>query len=264
MYELLKQALDKEAGYEDKTNKAREFLQGMMLKIIFDRGAFDNLAFVGGTALRVLFGLRRYSEDLDFSLIKKQGYLFKKLMKDLVFELEHYGFRVEAVPKETNIVHSAMVKFPGLPESLGLSKMASQNLSIKLEIDTNPPGGWRSTLTPVTSSFVYAVKHFDLPSLYATKLHACFFRHYAKGRDFYDLVWYLGKKVTPNFTLLNNAIIQTEKKDLNIGPDNLKAFMARKMEKIDFSGVRRDVERFLEDKKELNLLNKDIIMQMLG
>lgn len=264
MYELLKQKLVKDMSTEDATNKAREFLQILMLKVIFDKGGFDNLAFVGGTALRILYGLRRYSEDLDFSLTKKEGYSFKGLIDALLYELKNYGLKVEAAPTETNIVHKSMVKFPGLLAQLGFKQPKDQKLSIRLEIDTNPPKGWQNAVTPVTESFVFAVTHFDLSSMYATKLHACFFRKYIKGRDFYDLVWYLGKKTVPNFTLLNNAIRQTQKKDFNLGPDNLKAFMRDHLEKVDFAVARKDVERFLEDKNELKMLDKQIILQMMA
>ncbi|MEK7450027.1 MAG: nucleotidyl transferase AbiEii/AbiGii toxin family protein [Planctomycetota bacterium] len=264
MYEVLKQLLDKEPDYENKLNRTREFLQVLMLKIMFDRGAFDNIAFVGGTALRIIYGLRRFSEDMDFSLVRKPGYSFGQLVKELSYELKNYGFRIESNTDKKGVVHSSLVKFPGLPEQMGLSRLPGQKLSIKIEIDTNPPKGWKIALTPVTSSFVFAVKHFDLPSLYATKLHACFFRRYTKGRDFYDLVWYLGKKITPNFVLLNNAIRQTEKKDLGLNAGNLKAFILGKAEGINFVQIKKDVERFLENKSELKLLDKGVIKQMLA
>lgn len=263
MYDVLKQLASKETDVESKLNRCREFLQALMLKVMFDRGAFDNIAFVGGTALRILYGLRRFSEDMDFSLVKKKGYSFKKLMENLSYELKNYGFEIENNTDEKSVVHSSMVKFPGLPEKLGLSRLAAQKLSIKVEIDTNPPKGWETALTPVTTSFVFAVKHFDLPSLYATKLHSCFFRKYTKGRDFYDLVWYLGKKTTPNFVLLNNAVKQTEKKDLGLNAGTLNSFVLEKIEHINFAKVKKDVERFLEHKSEVKLLDKDIIRQML-
>lgn len=201
---------------------------------------------------------------MDFSLVRKPGYSFGQLVKELSYELKNYGFRIESNTDKKGVVHSSLVKFPGLPEQMGLSRLPGQKLSIKIEIDTNPPKGWKIALTPVTSSFVFAVKHFDLPSLYATKLHACFFRRYTKGRDFYDLVWYLGKKITPNFVLLNNAIRQTEKKDLGLNAGNLKAFILGKAEGINFVQIKKDVERFLENKSELKLLDKGVIKQMLA
>jgi predicted nucleotidyltransferase component of viral defense system len=263
MQEVLLKKIEKAVSTEDKINKTREFLQILCLKIMFDRGVFDNLAFVGGTALRILYDLKRYSEDLDFSLILQKGYSFGNMLKELTYELEKNGLKVEATKKETKIVHSSMIKFPGLLNELRISDIKEQKLSIKLEIDTNPPKGWGLQTSPVTESFVFAVKHFDLPSLFATKLHACFFRRYIKGRDFYDLIWYLGKKVIPNFILLNNAIQQTEGPSHEIiDIKNLKDFMKRKLDKTDFKPVIKDVERFLENKSELKLLTKEYLLQM--
>ncbi len=249
---------------EEKINRIREYLQILVLKIMFDHDAFNFLAFVGGTALRILFDLKRYSEDIDFSLIQKRGYYFGKIIHSLKYELDKNGLQPEISAQADKVVHSSFIKFPGLLHSLGLSPLSSRKLAIKLEIDTQPPKGWNLAVMPITQSFVFAVKHFDLPSLYATKLHACFFRKYVKGRDFYDLVWYLGKKVEPNLVLLNNAILQTQKRDFRLKAGNFKAFMRERLKAIDFSHVRSDVERFLEDRQELKLLDKKTILQMLG
>ena len=135
--------------------------------------------------------------------------------------------------------------------------------SRKLEVDSNPPKGGKSVIMPLTDRFILAVNTFDLPSLFATKLHACFFRKYTKGRDLYDLVWYLGKRITPNITLLNNAIIQTEKKDMKLTGKTYKEFLIEKLKKVDFPAVRKDVAVFLEDKNELKLLDKKLILKML-
>ena len=96
-------------------------------------------------------------------------------------------------------------------------------------------------------------------SLYATKLHACFFRKYVKGRDFYELLRYLGKKIKPNYLLLNNAIRHTEGKFEVLDENNIKDFLLQRVEMIDFKGVRKGVERFLEDKNDLKLLEKSVI-----
>ena len=263
MYDLLKQKIEGVPSNEEKVNRLREFLQILILKIMFDREYFDHLAMVGGTALRILYDLRRYSEDIDFSLIKKQQYSFKKLLADLTYELKHYNLKVTTSRKESTVVHNSMIKFPDLLFDLGLSGIKSQKLSIKLEIDTNPPPGWRTVLSPVSETFVFALNHLDLPSMFATKIHACFFRRFTKGRDFYDLVWYLGKKVQPNYVLLNHAVRQTEKSDLNLLPENLKDFMKKRIMRINFAAVRKDVERFLEDKKELKIFERDVMMQLI-
>ncbi len=210
MIDVIRQKISQASSSEEKFNKTREFLQLLVLKIIFDRKYFNNIAFVGGTALRILYDLKRFSEDLDFSLIEAKGYSFGSMAEALENDLKNYGLKAEMPARDKNIVNSGMIKFPGLLSELGLSNIKEQKLAVKLEVDTNPPKGWKLELTPVSSSYIFAVNHFDLPSLFATKLHACFFRKYSKGRDFYDFVWYFGRKIKPNYLLLNNAVRQTE------------------------------------------------------
>ncbi len=263
MLDLIKRSISKVSGQEAKIHITREFLQLLILKITFDKGYFKNFAFVGGTALRFLYDLRRFSEDLDFSLIKKRGYEFDSFLNKLVYELNKIGFSVDIKKGKEKNVQSAMLKFKDILYLLKLSGQKSQKLFIKIEIDSNPPDGWNTELSLINRHFVFTVLHFDLPSLYATKLHACFFRKYIKGRDFYDLIWYLGKKCLPNFELLNNAIKQTEQKDMNLSEKNFKEFLKDKLRTIDFEKVRKDVERFIEDKNELKLLDRNLILQFV-
>jgi len=264
MLDLIKQNIKDIPDNETKVHITRELLQLLILKIISDKDYFKNLAFVGGTSLRFLYGLRRFSEDLDFSLINKKGYKFDSFLEKVTYELEKYGLSVEIKKGAKEPVQSAMVKFKDILYLLGLSRQKDQRLSIKLEIDSNPPKGWNTELSLVSKHFVFTVLHFDIPSLYATKIHACFFRKYIKGRDFYDLLWYFGKKVMPNFELLNNAIEQTEKKRMDLNAKNFNDFLEERLTSIDFAKVRKDVERFIEDKNELKLLDRDIILKLLN
>jgi len=264
MLDLIKRSIKGIPDSEMKVHITREFLQLLILKIISDKDYFKNLAFVGGTALRFLYSLRRFSEDLDFSLINKEGYKFESFLGKITYELEKYGLSVEIKKSAKEPVQSAMVKFKDILYLLGLSKQKDRRLSIKLEIDSNPPVGWNTELSLVNKHFVFTVLHFDIPSLYATKIHACFFRKYIKGRDFYDLMWYFGKKAMPNFELLNNAIEQTEKKRMDLNAKNFNDFLKERLIGIDFAKVRKDVERFIEDKNELKLLNRDVILKLLN
>lgn len=259
MIEVIKQQFKKGMSVNQKLNVAREFLQVLTLKILNEKKFFEQMAFVGGTSLRILYDIRRFSEDLDFSLIKKEKYDFDKIHHELSKEFKLYGLAFEAQPHKQKTVHTMMMKFSGLPKELGLSPMPSQKLSIKLEIDTNPPAGWELTSTLVGKTYTFNIVHYNLPSLYAGKLHACFYRKFTKGRDFYDFVWYLGKKVKPNFILLNNAIAQTQGRNPGISESNLKQYLLESIVRIDFVQARKDVERFLEDKSELNLFDLKLI-----
>lgn len=262
MLELIRKQIKDFPTREEKINHLREFLQILILKIIYDLGYFKNLSFVGGTALRVLYDLRRFSEDLDFSLSGKRSYSFYEFGDAIQKQLENYGLNVDIKKQDKNVVQNMDIKFKDLLFELGLSQLKQEKLYIKLEIDSNPPKGAATELSLVNKTFIFTIAHYDLPSLYATKLHACFFRKYVKGRDFYDLIWYLGKRIEPNFALLNNAIHQTHGPGKSINSDNFILFLRDELAKVDFSAVKKDVQRFLEDKQELKLLNKETILKL--
>lgn len=264
MIEVLKQQFTPAMPAEEKLNRVREFLQVMALKNLSDQDAFDNIAFVGGTALRILYDVRRYSEDLDFSLVSSKGYDFKKLSDGLFRHFKLNNLEVESKPKVEKTVHSTFLKFPGVLKELGLGAFEAQKLSIKLEVDSNPPKGWVLAGTTLNKTYIFSVRHFDLPSMLATKIHACFFRKYTKGRDFYDLVWYLGRKVSPNTELLNNAIQQTEGKNLGITRATLKDFILGKLDKVDFTTAVKDVRRFIIDESELRVINKSSLSSLIA
>lgn len=263
MLNLIEEKLKKIDDERMKALVLREELQLLLLRIIYELGYFGNLAFVGGTALRVLFGLRRFSEDLDFSLVDNKDYNFGKLASRIQLQLKKYNFQADINLKEQKTVQNVMFKFKELLNIFGLAKAKEQKLSIRMEVDVNPPEDWNLEISLVSKSQIFSVTHYDLPSLYATKLHSCFFRRFVKGRDFYDLVWYLGRNIMPNFELLNNAIYQTEQLKTDINQDNFKDFLGQNLEKIDFLKVRGDIEKFLEDRKEAELLRKDLILSLV-
>lgn len=263
MIELLKKEIGRMRSLEDKVNHLREMLQLVCLKAFYDKGCFSMLTFTGGTALRILYGLRRFSEDLDFFLTRKKGYDFRKIADDLSRFFSLNGLEMSLKSWGLSNTDSGTLKFPGLLKDIGLSRALDQDISIKLEINLDPPAGGDVEKTHVNRMFMLNIAHFSLPSLYATKLHACFFRKYVKGRDFYDLLWYLGKKVRPDYILLNNAINQTEGRFKALDDGNLKDFLLRRLEKIDFKDVKKDVEIFLEDKNELKLLNIETFKQAI-
>jgi predicted nucleotidyltransferase component of viral defense system len=264
MLDVIRKIVSGTPSRDAKIHSAREILQVLVLKILYDKGYFKNLAFVGGTALRLLYGLRRFSEDLDFSLVNTEGYEFDSLVSSVVRELEKWGLSLESKTSIDGIVQTVMLKFENILFDLGLSNHREQKLFIKLEIDSNPPKGWTTEMSLINKHFVFAVTHFDIPSLYATKLHACFFRKFVKGRDFYDLLWYLGKREFPNFELLNNAVEQTESCKSTVDAENFKTFLTERLSGIDFGTVRKDVERFVEDKNELRLLDTDLILELVN
>jgi len=264
MIEALKQVSAAGASVEDGTNRAREFLQVLALKFLSDQDAFSRIAFLGGTALRILFGLRRFSEGLDFSIVSAKGYDFDALCAGLERGFTLNGLNAELDKGKKKTVNSGFLSFPGLPRALGLSGHKREKLSIKIEVDTNPPAGWATQTAVLNKTYLFSVAHYDLPSLFAGKLHACFYRSYTKGRDIYDLFWYLGRKVQPNFELLNNAIAQSRRRAPGVDAGNFRRFMLERAGKIDMAAARKDVEKFLEDKSELRLFDRDILAAALN
>ncbi len=263
MIDVIKQQFTETMPRHARLNKTREFLQALCLKIMSERGLFDRVAFLGGTALRMMFQLRRFSEDLDFSLLKAGDMDVTALSEEFIKDLRLYGFQTEAKVKAVGAVRSMMLKFPGLLRELGLSPLKDEKLAIKWDVDTNPPQGGVPVSGMMNRYFTFRVVHYDLPSLFAGKLHACLFRNYTKGRDWYDFIWYVSKKVRPNLTLLKNAVLQTEHKDLEIDEAGLSAFLIESIKRVDFKALGKDVERFLEDPAELSIFDPEAITQTI-
>ena len=263
MIENLRRQILNVASVEGKLSIVREYLQLIILRIIEERGYSKHIAFVGGTSLRFLYGINRYSEDLDFSLVQPQDYSFDAMLKSIESDLRLYGFSVLLTKKESRIVMNSFIKFHDLLFPLGLSAQKSQILSIKLEIDSNPPGGYQTESTLIQNHFLLNVFHFDKPSLFAGKLHAILCRPYAKGRDLYDLIWFLGQPITPNYTLLSNAYEQTEQDRIDFTPNVLLQKLTSTLEKMDFNKILLDIKPFLINVNEERLIAKDIILNAI-
>ena len=197
----------------EKLNRLREYLQTFILHSFHESEAFANLAFVGGTALRFLFQLPRFSEDLDFSLEAKKDYEPEKWLAKLNRDLSFAGFDAKVRSNTKKTVFVGWVDVSELLHEVGLSGHKQQKLSIKIEIDQNPPKGADFKTTVVNLHFLVAFRHYDLSSLMAGKIHALGCRQYLKGRDWYDFLWYGAKRppVEPNLGLLQAAVDQTEK-----------------------------------------------------
>lgn len=249
-----------------KTNRIREYLQARTLQALQEQGAFLNWAFLGGTALRFLYGMPRYSEDLDFSLIdpNRPG-LFEETLRKVkaAFEKENYAVSIKV--SRDKAVRSAFIKFPGLLFETGASPHPSEVLSIKLDVDTHPPAGAKTATTLCRRFVTVNVTHYDKASLLAGKFHAVLTRSYAKGRDWYDLVWYLADRTwpAPNFMLLNAALTQTGWEGSLLSAETLPPVLSERINGVDWNTVRADVLPFLERPKEVNLITKENCMQLV-
>lgn len=249
-----------------KRSVTREFLQARILLSLQDHGAFSNWAFVGGTALRFLYNLPRYSEDLDFSLTRAQSDArFEKLLRAVRGDLRAEAYAVEIKFRVGKAVASAMVKFRGLLYELGLSSLRDETLAVKIEIDTNPPRGAGTDIKAVRRYFMLHLQHYDPASLLAGKLHAVLSRKYTKGRDLYDLAWYLADPVwpEPNIPLLTHALRQTAWPGQEPTESNWRRLVAAKLETLDWRAALEDVSPFLERPEDAAWVSCERLQKML-
>lgn len=247
-------------------NLTREYLQARILAALQSAGAMIPLAFHGGTALRFLFALGRYSEDLDFALeCPSAEYDFRKYLRAVQAELAAEGYRVEIKVNDNKVVHSAFVRFAGLLYELRLSPHRDEILAVKLEVDTNPPAGAIITTTIVRRYVTLQLQHHDKASLLAGKLHAVLQRPYAKGRDLYDLLWYLSDPTwpPPNLVMLNNALMQTGWRDVPLTSENWRQAVHTRLRALRWDQLQTDVRPFLERAADLQLLTLDNLLRVI-
>jgi hypothetical protein len=267
MKEDLRIRLQGISGPVEGKNRMREVLQARILASLQRSGAMISLAFQGGTALRFLYSIRRYSEDLDFALERPdRGYDFRAYLQAIQADLKREGYEVEVRINDKRTVHNASIRFPGLLFDLGLSPHPNEVFSIKIEVDTNPPAGATLATTVVRRSVILNLQHHDPASLFAGKLHAILQRPYPKGRDLYDLLWYASDPTwpSPNLTLLNNALLQTGWPGPPLTDATWKVAVLKRLHGIDWPRAASDVQTFLEDPAEVDLLTEEIVVRTLA
>lgn len=251
-----------------RLNMLREYLQALVLRSLHESEAFQCIAFVGGTALRFLYGLPRFSEDLDFSLDSSEGYDPEKWMNKTKRDLQLAGLDATVALNVHKTVNVAWIKIGEVLKGVGLAAMAQQKLSIKLEIDTRPPHGAQTRNQVIERHRMFAVRCYDMPSLMAGKLHALITRQHCKGRDWYDLVWYRAQRPQPqpNFVLLQNALNQTQGVGV-FDSGKWKGYVCDKIATLDIGKIREDVQPFLERQEDAELItmeNLESLMKTTG
>ena len=267
MKERLRELLHGTGGGPAARNLVREFLQASILAALQRAGAMVPLAFQGGTALRFLYSIRRYSEDLDFALERAgAGYDFRTYVEAIRADLRRDGYDVDlSRVSDRKAVHSAFVRFPGLLHELGLSGRREEALSVRIEVDARPPAGATLETTVVRRHVLLRLQHHDRASLLAGKLHAILRRPYPKGRDFYDLIWYLSDPAwpAPNLVLLNNALAQTGWKSAPLLETSWVTAVRARLRSVRWEALAADVRPFLESAGDRELLTRETILSLL-
>ena len=206
-------------------NVAREYLQSRILGALQRAGAMTSLAFRGGTCLLFVFNLPRFSEDLDFAL---EG--------------------------------------DASDDDLGAClKSVRSLLAVRVEVDTRPPAGAHTAITLVRRHVTLRLYHHDRASLLAGKLHALLQRPFAKGRDLFDLIWYLSDPAwpAPNLTQLNAALRQTDWRGEELTQQTWRSVVRQRIEELYWDHVVRDVSPFLEHQNDVDLLTRDNAVRLL-
>lgn len=271
---------------EGSFDALREILQEIVLLGLHEGGFFKHAAFYGGTALRILHGLPRFSEDLDFSLLQPDpAFELASFEKPVVEALRAFGFEVNIEIKNKTAqtpIQSAFVKGNTIqhfmtinaPESIIEKIHRSQAVKIKLEVDTEPPGHFSTESIIRLSPRPFSITAMTPPSLYAGKMHALLCRSWTsrpKGRDWYDLVWYIAHNVTLDLAHLEARLRQSckwlESSGLSL-PETLDSatvteLLKKRIEKLDIAKAKQDVRPFIRDARELDLWSQEFFQEII-
>ena len=272
MKDRIKTLLSQQRTTVESSLIVREYLQARILEALQRTGAFQSWAFLGGTALRFLYQLPRFSEDLDFSLTESamSGNSgkdeFARLVSGVqrIFEAETYDVEIRSRPE--SVVQSAFIGFPGLLYELGLNVHRGKKISIKIEVDTNPPLHAGTQTSIVRRHVLLNLLHYDKPSLLSGKLHALIHRPHVKGRDVYDLFWYLSDPTwpKPNLGMLQASLCQTGMDLTDNEVQKWRVLAASRIREMEWDRVIADVSPFLERSGDIELLTRANLLSLLG
>lgn len=239
----------------EEEHALREITQECVLAALGRTNFFSQGVFQGGTALRILYGLNRFSEDLDFVLnANNNDFTWEPYLIQISKELEAFGFNIEIQDRSKldTAIKKAFIKDDSLGKLMHLQfsgSTGSKKIKIKLEVDTNPPKGSIDERKILDFPYISSIMCQTLPSLFAGKIHALLCRDYIKGRDWYDFLWYTARGTPINYGLLQNALYQYgpwQGNDLQINRAWCIEELSAKIKKIDWSFAAQDVQRFLK------------------
>jgi predicted nucleotidyltransferase component of viral defense system len=258
----------KPSNREEATLALREIMQEIALAGLYRSGFYEKAAFYGGTALRIFYGLDRFSEDLDFSLLADDpNFSFQPYMDAIVTEFKANGMQVTITEKVKTLqsnIESAFLKSETIWKELVLEGIVPQQniedvarIKIKIEIDKKPPLGFATEEKLLTRPFSFYVKVFMLSDLFAGKMHALLFRKWqnnVKGRDWYDMEWYIKKGVPLNlshFVIRAKGSGDWEKETIN--EEQFRALLTQKIDTVNIDRVKDDIRRFIRNPEQLDI-----------
>lgn len=258
------------SAYDQRTDQARrnaiyEVSQQIVLAGLSDGGFFDKAAFYGGTCLRIFHGLNRYSEDMDFTLLKEdESFNFEQYFQPIINQFALVGRTVEITKKNKKgfgKVESAFLK--DNTDVYDISFQTEKSIKIKIEVDTLPPLKFSTEQKLLLLPKSFMSRCVALPDLFAGKVHALIFRAWknrVKGRDWYDFEWYVRNRVPLNFEHLQERIRQFNGTEMNL--DEFKTALKERLSGTDINQVKADVLPFMNNPRELDIWSNDYFEQM--
>lgn len=260
---------------QEELSALKEIYQEIALAGLARGNFFKSAAFQGGTALRIVHQLNRFSEDLDFVLLEaSESFQWHFYLKAIELEFKSFGVNLE-IRERTDAkgaIKTAFLKEDSFARILELTydRLPSdeQKITIKLEVDTLPPEGSNFENAFLTYPYPFSILLQDLPSLFATKCHALLCRKYEKGRDWFDFLWYISKKIPVNNLLLKKALYQSgpyKGMDIPYSKKWLHEEFEKKIALLDWKAVRRDVENFLrpDDRKFVENWSQELFQKQI-
>lgn len=253
---------------EEMLSALREIMQEIALAGLSRTDFFEKAAFYGGTALRIFYGLDRFSEDLDFSLLEvNPTFSLEPYFAAIVNEFEAQGMKVSIREKDKKIksaVESAFLKSETIWKELVLEDVVKQvgiksnkSIKIKIEVDRIPPLRFQTEEKLMLRPFSFYVKCFTRSSLFAGKMHALLFRKWktrVKGRDWYDMEWYIRQGIPLNTEhFLQRAKETGDWMEDTITSDQILELLRKKIHSVSMENVKEDVIRFIEDDSVLRI-----------
>lgn len=250
-----------------RRNATYEVMQQVVLSGLYRGGFFGEAAFYGGTCLRIFHGLERFSEDMDFTLLRKDGsFSLEKYFPYIVDECRLLGREVEISKKDKrdfSRVESAFLKDNTDVYSLSFNTEKSLKIKIKIEVDTHPPLEFETEERLLLQPFSFMTRCLTLPNLFAGKMHALVFRQWknrVKGRDWYDYEWYVRNGIPLNFKHLNKRI--KEFNGMDVDRSTFVEMLKDKFASTDIKQVKNDVRPFLKNPHDLDIWSNDYFIQL--
>jgi len=263
---------------EEILSALREIMQEITLAGLSRTDFFEKAAFYGGSALRIFYGLDRYSEDLDFSLLKPDSdFLIEPYFKAVLGEFKSLGLTVSIKEKKKTkqtAIDSAFLKAETIWQEIVLEDIiketgvrSNKTLKIKIEVDRQPPLNFKTEEKLLLRPFSFYVKCFTKSSLFSGKMHALLFRKWknrVKGRDWYDLEWYVKKGISLD---VNHFLIRAKDtndwQEDNISNEQILELLDMKIKSVSFSNIKEDVVRFIKNDDILSIWSPEYFKNLI-